>query len=37
LFAGDGFHPSALGYDVWAQRMLPQAIALLRETVATSA
>ena len=37
MFSPDGFHPSALGYDVWAQRMLPQVIALLRETVAASA
>jgi lysophospholipase L1-like esterase len=37
LFSPDGFHPSALGYDVWAQRMLPQMISLLRETVAASA
>jgi len=37
LFSPDGFHPSALGYDVWAQRMLPQVISLLRETVAASA
>jgi len=37
LFSGDGFHPSARGYDVWADRMLPQIIALLRETVAASA
>jgi len=37
LFSPDGFHPSALGYDLWAQRMLPQVIALLRETVAASA
>jgi acyl-CoA thioesterase I len=37
LFSPDGFHPSARGYDVWAERMLPQVIALLRETVAASA
>jgi acyl-CoA thioesterase-1 len=37
LFSPDGFHPSELGYDVWAERMLPPVIALLRETVAASA
>jgi len=37
LFSSDGFHPSARGYDVWAERMLPQVISLLRETVAASA
>lgn len=31
LFCPDGFHPSAAGYDVWAERMLPQVAALLRE------
>jgi lysophospholipase L1-like esterase len=37
LFSADGFHPSALGYDVWAERMLPPVAALLRETIAASA
>ena len=37
LFSPDGFHPSALGYDVWAERMLAPAIALLRESVGASA
>jgi acyl-CoA thioesterase I len=37
LFSPDGFHPSALGYDVWADRMLPPVISLLRGTVAASA
>ena len=31
LFCPDGFHPSAAGYDVWAERMLPPVAALLRE------
>ncbi len=31
LFSPDGFHPSARGYDVWAERMLSPATALLRE------
>ena len=37
LFSPDGFHPSALGYDVWAERMLAPAVALLRESVGASA
>ena len=37
LFSPDGFHPSALGYDVWAGRMLAPAIALLRESIGASA
>ena len=37
LFSPDGFHPSSLGYDVWAERMFPPALALLRESVALSA
>ena len=37
LFSPDGFHPSARGYDVWAERMFPAALALLRESVALSA
>jgi len=37
LFSSDGFIPARAGYDVWAERMLPQVIALLRETVAASA
>jgi lysophospholipase L1-like esterase len=37
LFSPDGFHPSARGYDVWAERMLPAVIALLRGTIAASA
>jgi lysophospholipase L1-like esterase len=31
LFCSDGFHPSALGYDVWAERMSAPIAALLRE------
>src|SRR5437899_1199697 len=30
LISPDGFHPSARGYDVWAERMLPAVLALLR-------
>ena len=30
LFSPDGFHPSASGYDVWAERMLSPVAALLR-------
>src|SRR5207249_11725492 len=37
LFSPDGFHPSALGYDVWAERMFPAALALLREMIPLSA
>jgi acyl-CoA thioesterase-1 len=37
LFSPDGFHPSATGYDVWAERMFPAALALLRESVPLSA
>ena len=37
LFSPDGFHPSALGYDVWAGRMLAPAVALLRESIGASA
>ena len=37
LFSPDGFHPSAQGYDVWAERMLAPAVALLRESVGDSA
>jgi lysophospholipase L1-like esterase len=29
LFCGDGFHPSARGYEVWAERMAPHIEALL--------
>lgn len=29
LFSPDGFHPSALGYDVWAERMAPHIEPLL--------
>jgi lysophospholipase L1-like esterase len=36
LFSPDGFHPSAHGYDVWAERMFPAALALLRESVPLS-
>src|SRR2546426_1107302 len=32
LISPDGFHPSARGYDVWAERMLPAALALLRQS-----
>ena len=34
LFSPDGFHPSALGYDVWADRMVAQVSALLRSAAA---
>jgi lysophospholipase L1-like esterase len=37
LFSPDGFHPSARGYDVWADRMLSSVAALLRERAATQA
>jgi acyl-CoA thioesterase-1 len=37
LFCPDGFHPSALGYDVWAERMLAPVAALLRERAAVPA
>ena len=37
LFSSDGFHPSALGYDVWAGRMLAPAVSLLRESIGASA
>ena len=37
LFCSDGFHPSALGYDVWAERMFAPVAALLREHAAVSA
>jgi acyl-CoA thioesterase I len=37
FFSPDGFHPSSLGYDVWAERIFPAALALLRETVPLSA
>jgi lysophospholipase L1-like esterase len=37
LFCADGFHPSAQGYDVWAERMLPPVTALLRERAAVPA
>ena len=30
-FSSDGFHPSALGYDAWADRMLPAMEAALRQ------
>ena len=33
LFSNDGFHPSAAGYEVWAERMLAPIAALLREPV----
>jgi len=29
LFSPDGFHPSALGYEVWAERMAPHIESLL--------
>ena len=29
LFSADGFHPSALGYEAWAERMLPIVAAAL--------
>src|SRR5207245_10839002 len=32
LFSPDGFHPAARGYDVWAERMLPAVLALLRQS-----
>jgi acyl-CoA thioesterase I len=31
LFSEDGFHPSAEGYQVWAERMLPAIAPLLRQ------
>lgn len=31
LFSPDGFHPSAAGYQAWAERMLPLVKPLLRE------
>jgi acyl-CoA thioesterase-1 len=37
LFSADGFHPSARGYDVWAERMFPQIATLLRESVSLPA
>ena len=36
LFSTDGFHPSAVGYDVWAERMFPAALALLRQSAPLS-
>ena len=30
-FSADGFHPSAAGYEVWAERMLPSLESALRE------
>src|SRR4051812_1409326 len=37
LFSPDGFHPSALGYEVWAERMAPHIELVLRENAAISA
>ena len=34
LWSPDGFHPSAAGYDQWAQSMLPAVAELLRERAA---
>jgi acyl-CoA thioesterase I len=34
MFSPDGFHPSARGYDVWAERMLSPVAALLQLSVA---
>ena len=34
LWSEDGFHPSAAGYDQWAERMLPAVAPLLRERAA---
>ena len=34
LWSDDGFHPSAEGYDQWAERMLPAVAPLLRERAA---
>jgi acyl-CoA thioesterase I len=31
LFSPDGFHPSAAGYEVWAERMAPHIEPLLRQ------
>jgi lysophospholipase L1-like esterase len=31
LFSADGFHPSAEGYQAWAERMLPAVAHLLRQ------
>ena len=37
LFSPDGFHPSALGYEVWAERMAPHIEALLGQAAAVRA
>ena len=37
LFSRDGFHPSALGYEVWAERMAPHIESILRESSAIPA
>lgn len=37
LFSPDGFHPSALGYEVWAERMAPYIESALRESSAMTA
>lgn len=37
LFCPDGFHPSAAGYDVWAERMLSPFAALLRDPASARA
>jgi acyl-CoA thioesterase I len=37
MFCSDGFHPSAVGYDVWAERMLPPVTALLRHRISLPA
>lgn len=37
FFSADGFHPSALGYDVWADRMLAPVAALLGKKAAVPA
>ena len=34
LWSSDGFHPSAEGYDQWAELMLPRVAPLLRERAA---
>jgi acyl-CoA thioesterase I len=37
LFSPDGFHPSALGYEVWAERMAPHIETLLGQGAAVRA
>jgi acyl-CoA thioesterase-1 len=37
LFSPDGFHPSALGYEVWAERMAPHIEPLFGQAAAAGA